>query len=78
MVFISASNELGEFESGAAAAWSVRCPPSSLGGVATIAISVVWLRLFKPLARLDRFEDLIPAAAGAAGAAPGRSRSAVA
>ena len=78
MVFISASNELGAFESGAAAAVVGAVPAVVVGGVATIAISVVWLRLFKPLARLDRFEDLIPAAAGAAGAAPGRSRSAVA
>jgi MFS family permease len=66
MVFISASNELGAFESGAAAAVVGAVPAVVVGGVATIAVAFVWLRLFKPLARLDRFEDLVPAAAGAA------------
>jgi len=65
MVFISASNELGAFESGAAAALVGAVPAVVAGGVATVVIAVVWLRLFPPLARLDRFEDLVPAAAAA-------------
>ena len=65
MVFISASNELGAFESGAAAALVGAVPAVVVGGVATVVIAVVWLRLFPPLARLDRFEDLVPAAAAA-------------
>jgi len=65
MVFISASNELGAFESGAAAALFGAVPAVVVGGVATVVIAVVWLRLFPPLARLDRFEDLVPAAAAA-------------
>jgi MFS family permease len=58
MVFISASNELGAFESGVAAALVGTVPAVVAGGVATVVIAVVWLRLFPPLARLDRFEDL--------------------
>jgi MFS family permease len=65
MVFISASNELGAFESGAAAALVGAVPAVVAGGVATVVIAVVWLRLFPPLARLDRFEDLVPAGAAA-------------
>jgi hypothetical protein len=66
MVFISASNELGAFESGAAAALVGAVPAVVAGGIATVAIAVVWLRLFPPLARLDRFEDLLPPAPAAA------------
>jgi len=65
MVFISASNELGAFESGAAAALVGAVPAVVAGGIATVVIAVVWLRLFPPLARLDRFGDLVPAAAAA-------------
>jgi MFS family permease len=61
MVFISASNELGAFESGVAAALVGAVPAVVAGGVATVAIAVIWSRLFPPLARLDRFEDLQPA-----------------
>jgi MFS family permease len=70
MVFISASNELGAFESGLAAAILGAVPAVVAGGVATVAVAVVWVRLFPPLARLDRFEDLQPVPA-AAGAVPG-------
>ena len=66
MVFISASNELGAFESGAAAAIVGAVPAVVAGGVATVVVAAVWLRLFRPLARLDRFDELVPAAAGAA------------
>jgi hypothetical protein len=66
MVFISASNELGAFESGLAAAIVGAVPAVVVGGIATTAIAVLWIRLFPPLARLDRFEDLqpVPAASG--------------
>jgi MFS family permease len=60
MVFISASNELGAFESGVAAALLGLVPAVVLGGVATIAIAVVWPFLFRELARVDRVEELEP------------------
>ena len=54
-VFIGASNELGEFESGLTAAWWGIVPAVVIGGAATLAVSVAWIRLFPVLARLDRF-----------------------
>jgi MFS family permease len=61
MVFISASNELGAFESGVAAALIGAVPAVVLGGVATIVIAVCWNRFFPALARVDRLDELRPA-----------------
>ena len=66
MVFISASNELGAFESGVAAALVGAVPAVVIGGVVTIGIAVVWTRLFPDLARVDRLDELRPAADGRA------------
>jgi MFS family permease len=60
MVFISASNELGAFESGLAAALVGAVPAVVIGGVATIAVALLWTRLFPPLARIDRLDELRP------------------
>jgi MFS family permease len=65
MVFISASNELGAFESGVAAALIGVVPAVVAGGAITIALALAWTRLFPALARLDRLEELRPAPAGA-------------
>ena len=46
MVFISASNELGAFESGAAAALIGAVPAVVAGGALTIVIAALWPRLF--------------------------------
>lgn len=64
MVFISASNELGAFESGAAAALVGVVPAVVIGGCATIVIALLWGRVFPSLARVDRLEDLRPARPG--------------
>ena len=61
MVFVSASNELGAFESGVAAALLGAVPAVVIGGVVTIAIAVSWSRFFPALARVDRLDDLRPA-----------------
>jgi MFS family permease len=61
MVFISASNELGAFESGLAAALIGAVPAVVAGGIATIAVALLWTRLFPALARVDRLESLRPA-----------------
>jgi hypothetical protein len=56
-IFIGASNQLGEFESGAvAAAWG---PVMSVvsGGIGTMLVAAVWLRLFPDLARRDRMHN---------------------
>jgi hypothetical protein len=62
MVFISASNELGAFESGVAAALVGAVPAVVIGGVLTVAIAIGWTRFFPALARVDRLDDLRPAA----------------
>jgi predicted MFS family arabinose efflux permease len=60
MVFISASNELGAFESGVAAALIGVVPAVVLGGVATIVVAVLWWQLFPALGRVDRLDELRP------------------
>jgi MFS family permease len=62
MVFISASNQLGAFESGLAA-FLVGTVPAVLGGGAiTVLIALTWSRFFPALARVDRLADIRPAA----------------
>ncbi|MFZ9843080.1 MAG: MFS transporter [Ilumatobacteraceae bacterium] len=59
-VFIGATNELGAFESGVAAA-AVGVPATVVGGgVFTLGIVGVWWMKFKQLRDVDRFEDLKP------------------
>jgi len=54
-MFIGASNELGEFESGVTAKWFGTVPAVVFGGAACIAVVFAYLRLFPELRRLDRF-----------------------
>jgi MFS family permease len=75
MVFISASNQLGAFESGLAASLVGTVPAVVGGGVITVAIALVWSRVFPELAKVDRMQEIRPAGepdlAPAADAAPG-------
>jgi hypothetical protein len=52
-VFIGASNQLGEFESGATAALMGPVGSVLLGGVGTLVVAALWLRLFPALAQRD-------------------------
>jgi len=52
-LFIGASNQLGEFESGVTAALFGTVPAVLLGGLATLAVALTWMRLFPELPRLD-------------------------
>jgi MFS family permease len=54
-MFIGASNELGEFESGVTAKWFGTVPAVIIGGLACAGVVLVYLRLFPELRRLDRF-----------------------
>jgi MFS family permease len=54
-VFIGASNELGEFESGLTAGWFGLVRAILLGGAATLAVTGIWARIFPVLSRMDRF-----------------------
>ena len=50
MIFIGASNELGEFESDLAAQWLGAVPAVVLGGVGTILVTVLWAWMFPEIA----------------------------
>jgi len=52
--FISASNQLGEFRAGTVAAWLGPVGSVVMGGLGTLAIVALWMRLFPGLARRDR------------------------
>jgi hypothetical protein len=54
-MFIGASNELGEFESGVTARWFGLVPAVVLGGVATLVVVGSYLKLFPELRGMDRF-----------------------
>ena len=56
LLFIGASNELGEFESGVTAAWLGTVPAAALGGVGTCVVVLVWAVLFPELRRVDRLD----------------------
>jgi len=54
MIFIGASNELGEFESGLAAQWLGSVPAVVLGGIGTILVTLLWAWMFPELRRADK------------------------
>lgn len=53
-LFIGASNQLGEFESGITAHWFGTVPAVVMGGVGTLVVTGVWIKLFPTLANRDR------------------------
>jgi MFS family permease len=58
-IAIGASNELGEFESGTTAALFGLVPAIVLGGVVTLAVAVLWAKVFFPMLwRLQTFQQL--------------------
>lgn len=56
-LFIGASNQLGEFESGVTAHWFGTVPAVVLGGVGTLVVTGVWIKLFPTLAKRDRLHS---------------------
>jgi len=54
MVFIGASNEFGQFESGLTAHWFGTVPAVVLGGIGTIAVTALWAWIFPQLRKADR------------------------
>jgi MFS family permease len=57
-VFISASNELGAFESGAVASLVGTVTAVVAGGAVMIGVAASWLRLFPPLAQMGKLDEL--------------------
>jgi MFS family permease len=57
MLFIGASNEVGQFESGLTAQWFGAVPAVILGGAGTIAVVLAWGWLFPSLRKVDQLEE---------------------
>ncbi|UGY15718.1 MFS transporter [Bradyrhizobium septentrionale] len=55
-LFINASNQLGQFESGVTAALLGAVPSAVLGGVATVAVALLWMKLFPTLRDVEKLE----------------------
>ena len=58
MLFIGASNELGEFESGITAALMGTVPAVVVGGIGTLVVVGLWMKLFPPLRQVNKFSEV--------------------
>src|SRR5580692_3616932 len=58
MIFIGASNEIGQFESGLTAQWFGAVPAVIMGGVGTLLITALWAWNFPELRRVERLSSL--------------------
>lgn len=63
-VFVGASNQLGEFESGMVAGLLGPVASVVVGGLGTLLVVAIWMRLFPDLARRDRMRDPHPSSGG--------------
>jgi MFS family permease len=58
MVFIGASNEFGEFESGLTAQWFGTVPAVVIGGIGTLVVTAIWAWRFPELRRVEQIHSL--------------------
>ena len=58
MIFIGTSNQLGEFESGLTASLFGTVPATLIGGIGTIVVVMLWMKLFPSILHTDKFEEL--------------------
>jgi MFS family permease len=56
MIFIGTSNQLGEFESGITASLLGTVPAALVGGIGTIVVVLLWMKLFPSILHVDKFE----------------------
>ncbi|MDE0809861.1 MAG: MFS transporter [Alphaproteobacteria bacterium] len=56
-VSINASNELGDFRAGLSAAFIGTIPAVLVGGIATLAVTLLWAKLFPAIRRVDHLDD---------------------
>ncbi|HTJ94876.1 MAG TPA: MFS transporter [Pararobbsia sp.] len=70
MLFIGTSNQLGEFESGTTAAWFGTVPAAVIGGVGTVIVTLLWMRLFPELREIRSLDGSRTGAGSAAEADP--------
>ena len=57
MIFIGTSNQLGEFESGVTASLFGAVPAVFIGGIGTIIVVMLWMKLFPSIFHVDKFES---------------------
>jgi hypothetical protein len=62
-LFIGTSNTLGEFESGVTAAWFGVMPAVLIGGIGTVLVALIGMRLFPELLRIESLEREQPQSA---------------
>lgn len=55
-LFVNASNQLGEFESGMTAALFGTVPAAVIGGAGTVLVALLWMRFFPSLRQVERLE----------------------
>ncbi|HTQ36001.1 MAG TPA: MFS transporter [Steroidobacteraceae bacterium] len=53
-LFVNASNQLGEFESGLTASWWGAVPATIIGGAGSVLIALLWMRLFPTLRDVEK------------------------
>jgi hypothetical protein len=58
VLFVGATNELGEFRAGLVAAWLGAVPAALAGGLGALLIVALWTRLFPSLVRVDRLSEV--------------------
>ncbi len=58
-LFINASNQLGAFESGVTAALLGAVPAVVIGGIGTMAVALLWMKLFPTLRRIERLDGAL-------------------
>jgi hypothetical protein len=58
VLFVGATNELGEFRAGVVASWLGAVPAALAGGIGALAIVGLWAWLFPPLRRVDRLSEV--------------------
>ncbi len=56
MVFVGASNELGEFRAGTMASVFGAIPAVVIGGIGTLAVAVIWATGFPKLRDIDALD----------------------
>jgi MFS family permease len=56
-LFIGTSNQLGEFESGLTATWFGTVPAVLLGGIGTLVVALLWMKLFPSLFHVDQLAN---------------------
>ena len=58
MIFIGASNEIGQFESGLTAQWFGAVPAVIMGGIGTLIVTALWAWNFPELRRVEEFTSV--------------------